>query len=268
MLTSPPYGIVVGFNLFEPSSYHEIVDNPGKVVSEAGRAITHPDRMIAESARALAPIANLAKEIASNAVGAVSLIPGIGTGVAAALSAGLAVLEGGSPLEIAIKTAYGAIPIPPGVKVATDIVLDAVLSLVTHGGGLEASGVAAIKAGVLSKVPDFARGIAGQVFDTLAHLVLGALHGKPTLAVTKKPMAPAAIQAVQQKHLIALHLPAAHPTAHLPPHVTPVAPSSKHILALHLAPTMAKTSLPAGLADALRGAMGRRGVHASYELHV
>jgi len=38
-----------------------------------------------------------------------------GTGISAAIGAGLAALEGGSPLEIAIRTAYGATPIPPGI---------------------------------------------------------------------------------------------------------------------------------------------------------
>lgn len=219
----------VGFNLFDPSSYHEVVDNPGKVLSEAAHAVTHPDQVIANAAKALAPIADIAKSIASNAVGAVSLIPGIGTGVAAALSAGLAILEGGSPLDIAIKTAYGAIPIPPGVKQFTDVVVSAVLNLLHMGGNLGAAAVKTLRDQTIGKLPGFAQSLAGQVFDTLAHLFVQAVTGKPTLAVTSAPLT-----AAQKAAAAAMHQ-AGHP---LPPHLTPLPPTSHHALALHLVPAM------------------------------
>jgi hypothetical protein len=99
------------------------------------------------------------------AQGAISLVPGLGTGINSALSAGMAILDGGGPLEIAIKTAYGAIPIPPGIRTVTDGVLDAVLSLATKGQGLTDAAVAAARDGVPSGLPR-------DVFDTLANLVV------------------------------------------------------------------------------------------------
>jgi hypothetical protein len=97
--------------------------------------------------------------------GVVSLWPGLGTVVSAALSAGLAILDGGGLLEIAIKTAYGAIPIPPGIRTITDAVLDGVLSLAKKGSNLTEAALAAAR----DAVPD---GLPRQVFDTLANLVV------------------------------------------------------------------------------------------------
>ena len=227
MPAGPLATMVVGFNLFDPSSYHEVVDNPGKVVSEAAASLAHPDKLVSDAAKSLQPILNVAKDIASNAIGAISLIPGIGTGVAAALSAGLAVLEGGSALDIAIKTAYGAIPIPPGIKQFTDIVLDGVLSLLDDHGDLGDTVVTGIKNGLMERIPDFAKGIASSAFDTLAHLVIQAVGGKPTLAAAGKPLSAAHVQAAQLAHAQGKPLP---PSLAL----TPVAPTSRAHLALHL----------------------------------
>ena len=99
------------------------------------------------------------------AQGVISLFPGIGTGISSALSAGMAILDGGGPLEIAIKTAYGAIPIPPGVRTITDAVLDGVLTLATKHGSLTDAVLAAAR----DAVPN---GFPRQVFDTLANLVI------------------------------------------------------------------------------------------------
>jgi hypothetical protein len=202
-------------------------------VSHAAAAVTSPHTLVGNIlgtvGHVLGPVADIAKSIASNAIGAISLIPGIGTGVAAALSAGLAILEGGSPLDIAIKTAYGAIPIPPGVKQFTDIVLDAVLHLI-GGGNVETAAIATLKDETVGKLPDFAKDMAGQVFDTLAHLFVQATTGKPTHATTSKPMTKAAVKAVQAAHTAGKALPA---------HVTPVpALSPAHHLALHITPAI------------------------------
>lgn len=225
----------VGFDLFNPSTYHEVVDNPGKVVSEAAKNLSHPDQLVRNAAHSLQPIVDGAKALASNAVGIISLIPGIGTGVAAALSAGLAVLEGGSPLDIAIRTAYGALPIPPGVRMATDVVLNAVLGLVDAGGNVGAAGLAALRNGILSKVPDFARGLAGSAFDTLAHLVVQAVSSKPTTAATSKVLTAPQIRGAQHAHQAGKPLPS---------HLTPIAPKAKTQLAVHLA--LAASPLYAG----------------------
>jgi len=98
------------------------------------------------------------------AEGVVSLVPGIGSGIGAAIGTGLAVLDGGGPLDIAIHAAYGAIPIPPGIRDITDAVLESVLSL-THHKSLTDAAIAAAR----NAVP---AGLPRDVFDTLAQLVV------------------------------------------------------------------------------------------------
>jgi hypothetical protein len=113
---------------------------------------------------------------------AASLIPGVGQGVNSGLSAGLAALETGRPLDIAVKAAYGAIPIPPGVRNVTDVVLEAVLTL-AHTGNLAETAIA----GARTKVP---AGLPRDVFDTLIRIVMqkggggGAPH--PILAEAQR----------------------------------------------------------------------------------
>jgi hypothetical protein len=110
-------------------------------------------------------LGKLVKEDLSLAQSVVSLVPGVGSGISAAIAAGEAVLEGGSPLEIAIHAAYGAIPIPPGLRQITDVVLDAVLALATKGGDLTEAAIAGARDAVASGLPR-------DVFDTLVHLVV------------------------------------------------------------------------------------------------
>jgi hypothetical protein len=105
----------------------------------------------------------MAQQDLSEAQGVISLIPGIGTGVSAALSAAEALLNGGAPLEIAIRAAYGAIPIPPGVRDITDMVLDAVLKII-EGGSITDAALAMAR----DRVPS---GIPRDVFDTLVNVV-------------------------------------------------------------------------------------------------
>ena len=96
--------------------------------------------------------------------GLAALVPGLGSGIGAAIGTGLAVLDGGGALDVAIHAAYGAIPIPPGIREITDTVLEAVLKLAHHGSLTDA-----VLAGARSNVPE---GLPRQVFDTLAHLVI------------------------------------------------------------------------------------------------
>jgi hypothetical protein len=110
-------------------------------------------------------IKKMAEQDLSLAQGVVSLIPGVGTGISAAISAGLAALEGGSPIEIAVRAAYGAIPIPPGIRQLTDIVLDTVLSFVAHPHDLSEVGIQLAR----DRVP---AGLPREIFDTLVHLVV------------------------------------------------------------------------------------------------
>ena len=112
----------------------------------------------------------------SIAQGVVSLIPGIGTGISAALGAGMAILDGGGPLEIALQTALGAMPLPPGIREAADVALKAAMTLV-HTHDLGDAAIAAIRKEVPAPVQ--------PIFDTLAHIVLAHTHKQPTIAVIK-----------------------------------------------------------------------------------
>lgn len=107
----------------------------------------------------------MAEHELSLAQSVISLVPGVGTGISAAIGAGLAALEGGSPLDIAIRIAYGAIPIPPGLRNLTDVVLDAVLALLANPHDLSEVGIQVAR----DRVP---AGLPRDVFDTLAHLVI------------------------------------------------------------------------------------------------
>jgi hypothetical protein len=98
------------------------------------------------------------------ASGVVSLVPGLGSGIGAAIQTGLSILEGGGPLDIAIHAAYGAIPIPPGIRQVTDAVLEGVLKL-AHSGSV----TDVVLASARSAVP---AGLPRDVFDTLAQLVV------------------------------------------------------------------------------------------------
>ena len=97
-------------------------------------------------------------------------IPGVGSGISAAIGAGLALLEGGSPLEIAIRAAYGAIPIPPGVRNITDSVLEAALSLIR--------GESITDALILAVRQNTPEGLPRDIFDTLVQVII---KGKPVL---------------------------------------------------------------------------------------
>ncbi len=174
-------------------------------------------------------LGDIAKQQLSLAQGVISLVPGVGTGISSAISAGLAALEGGSPIEIAIKTAYGAIPIPPGIRQVTDTVLDTVLQLAFHGANLSDVAINAAR----DQVPE---GLPRDVFDTLINLVA---HHQPVQRVAGGLL----------EHFVRQYAPAgagldlpkalASATSHLPnvltalPHVAPVVvPHVPHVSGL------------------------------------
>jgi hypothetical protein len=181
-------------------------------------------------------IEKIAKQQLSIAQGVISLIPGVGTGVSAAISAGLAVLDGGGPLEVAIRTAYGAIPIPPGIREVTDTVVDTVLKIAFHHESLTDVVVNVAR----DQIPD---GLPRHVFDTLINLVV---HHQPIARVAGglldhfvKQYAPAGVGLDLPKALAgaASHLPnvfASLPPglAHIPPlphiSVLPPRPAAPH----------------------------------------
>ncbi len=103
--------------------------------------------------------------VLSSVEGLISLVPGIGTGISSALAMAVALLEGGSPLNIAIHAAYGAIPIPPGIRNITDTVLDTVLAFLAHPESLSD----ALLQGARDRIP---KGLPQDVFDTLVRIVV------------------------------------------------------------------------------------------------
>ena len=130
--------------------------SPYELYQQAMTALQHGD---------LKSLEQMAKDRMSMAQGVISLVPGIGTGVSAAIGAGLAVLDGGGLLDIAIRTAYGAIPIPTGIREITDTVLDGVLALIEHPHDLTDVVVQVAR----DKVPS---GLPRDVFDTLVQIVV------------------------------------------------------------------------------------------------
>jgi len=146
-------------------------------------AIKDPKKLIHDIGKAGKEFVKIDKFVLEQAQGIVSLIPGVGTAISSAISAGLAVLEGGGALFIAVKTAYGAIPIPVGIRTFTDIVLNTALDLLKHGTDLKNDAVKAARDAVGSQLPaGIARDVGYRVYDTLAHLIMGKLRGKPTQA--------------------------------------------------------------------------------------
>jgi hypothetical protein len=105
------------------------------------------------------------KDDVSFVQGVVSMVPGVGTGISSALGAGIAALEGGHPLEFAVRTAYGALPIPSSVRQVTDVVLDTVLAFAAHPHDLTDVAVQVAR----DRVP---AGLPREVFDTLVQIVV------------------------------------------------------------------------------------------------
>jgi hypothetical protein len=152
----------------------------------------------------------------------VSLVPGIGTGISAAIGAGMKAIEGGSPLEIAISAAFGAIPIPPGLRQLAQVALDAVMKMVKTKNTAQAA-IAALR----NSVP---AGLPRQVFDTLAHIVISHIHNRATTAiVVHQPNKPTTIHPLTTAaHFQALHLMAPTPlvqTTPAPPRPAPPRPA-------------------------------------------
>jgi len=106
----------------------------------------------------------MAQQELSEMQGVVSLVPGLGSGISAAMGVAEGLLDGGNPLDMAIRAAYGAIPIPPGVRQITDTVLDAILQFVKNPHSLTDAALVIAR----DRIPS---GIPRDVFDTLAHVI-------------------------------------------------------------------------------------------------
>ena len=103
--------------------------------------------------------------ILSEVQGIISLIPGIGTGISAAIGLAMALLEGGSPIVIAIRTAYGAIPIPPGIRDITNPIVDGCINFAEHPKDFTDVVIKTVR----DQVP---AGLPREVFDTLIKILI------------------------------------------------------------------------------------------------
>jgi hypothetical protein len=137
----------------------------GDLVKMASPYETYQHMVTALQHGDLKEVERIAKERMTLAQSVVSLVPGVGTGVSAALGAGVAALDGGNPIEIAIRVAYGAIPIPPGLRQITDTVVDSVLALLEHPHNLTDVAIQVAR----DEVPS---GLPRDVFDTLVQLIV------------------------------------------------------------------------------------------------
>jgi hypothetical protein len=166
--------------------------NVGHLLKDVAKVATAPERLAVEAVKDpkkllhdigkdVAKVAKIEKFVLEQAQGLISLVPGLGTAISTAIGAGLAALEGGSALDIAIKIAYSAIPIPPGIKTFTDLVLGAVLDIVNavvKGGDLAKVLERLIAEEMARALPDNVRAAGTTVLTTLTPTVLQALTGK------------------------------------------------------------------------------------------
>jgi hypothetical protein len=146
------------------------VEHTAKDIAHVATHVVHDvEHVVRDVSRAVGPVLNVIKQwgplVLSTIHGIVSLIPGIGTGISAALSLAEALLSGQSPLEIVIHVAYGAIPIPAGIRRITDIVLDTVLEFIKNPKHFVDAALAAVR----DRIP---KGLPQEVFDTLIRIVV------------------------------------------------------------------------------------------------
>ena len=211
-------------------------------VSLTVEAVKNPKKLIHDVGHVAGVVIKIDKFVLEQAQGIISLIPGIGTGISSAISAGLAILDGGGPIVIAIKTAYGAIPIPIGIRTFTDMVLNAALDLLKHGTNLKDDIVRAARDAVGSQLPaGVPRDVGYRVYDTLAHLILGKLRGKPTQAKVAAPPPPAQLASIQRAAASGQPLPAT--VTPLPPTVATFKPLAQ---AEQAQSTQITVTVPAG----------------------
>jgi len=108
-------------------------------------------------------------------------VPGIGTGVAEALGAAIALIEGNSPLEIALKAMIDLPPfvyLPPNIKDILRALIDAVVKLF-EGDSVEDLALTTARKAILDQLPnetpDDIRAVVADFFDAMAQVIL---HGK------------------------------------------------------------------------------------------
>jgi len=153
--------------------------------------------------------------ILSEIQGLVSLIPGIGTGISAAIGLAMALLEGGSPIVIAIRTAYGAIPIPPGIRNVTDPIVDGSIHFAEHPHDFTDVAVKTVR----DQVP---AGLPREVFDTLVKILV---KHQPILKVAEGVVA----DVTKQVPFVQSVVSAMPPVGTILPSIRQIAPNGVHI---------------------------------------
>jgi hypothetical protein len=145
------------------NSLHTAVKTVSHVAHDVAKAEKSVEHAIGPAMRS---IKQWGPMILSDVQGGVSLIPGIGTGISAAIGAAEATLSGGlnHPIEFAVRMAYGAIPIPPGIRPICDTVLDAVLHFIENPHNFGDAVIATVR----DRIP---KGLPQEVFDTLVKVI-------------------------------------------------------------------------------------------------
>ncbi len=161
--------------------------NPATTLARVAQAGLHGD---------VGALVKIAKEEVAQFQAVASMIPGIGTGVSTAIGLAEALLNGGNPIEVALRAAYAAIPIPPGLREVTDTVFDAVLALL-HGQSLTDVALTVAR----DRIP---QGLPRDVFDTLVQIIVRhkpILKAAEELAVHEATKAAEGIGPALQKNL-------------------------------------------------------------------
>jgi hypothetical protein len=138
-------------------------------VAQSGIGLNDPNVRFAHSVEALRrgdlkSLRRMADQELAEMRGVVSLVPGIGSGVTAAMATGERLLHSGHSLEEALRATYGAIPIPVAMRPTTDTVLETVFTLLKNPHALTDGSLAIARARIPSGVPR-------DVYDTLIHVV-------------------------------------------------------------------------------------------------
>jgi hypothetical protein len=173
------------------------------------RDIEHFSKDVIDDVKKFGPM------ILSEVQGLISLIPGIGTGISAAIGLAMALLEGGSPLVIAIRTAYGAIPVPPGIRNVTDPVVDGCIHFAENPHDFTDVVIKTIR----DQVPG---GLPREIFDTLVKIII---KHQPILKVVASVVTDVAGQIPAVKSLIA----AMPPVGTILPSIQQIAPNGVHV---------------------------------------
>jgi len=182
--------------------------NISRDLRDLSKDLKHFSRDLIDDVKKFGPM------ILSEVQGLISLVPGIGTGISSAIGLAMALIEGGSPLEIAIRAAYGAIPIPPGIRNVTDPIVDGAIRFAEHPHDFTDVAINTVR----DQIPG---GLPREVFDTLVKVII---KRQPILKVVSSVAAEVANLPVVQSVVSAMP-----PVGTILPSIRQIAPHGVHV---------------------------------------